>query len=72
MVGIFYVIPVEYLICVQTLQGVVSNYGSLVSELGLKLTEPLASLIDVTSALRFFLGFFEAGLFPGIAFYLSW
>lgn len=43
----------DYLKDVQTVQGLVHNYGGLL-------------------AMRWLLGTFEAGLFPGVNFYLSW
>lgn len=43
----------DYLNAVQTVQGLVHDYGGLL-------------------AMRWLLGTFEAGLFPGVNFYLSW
>jgi hypothetical protein len=57
---------------VMTLHGVIHDYGGLLSSC-YHSQAILPTLNDmVPTAVRFFLGLFEAGLYPGIVFYLSW
>ena len=54
----------------QTVQGLVGNYGQL---LGKKLSCPsCVALVTLPPGVRWLLGVFEAGLFPGVNYYLSW
>jgi hypothetical protein len=55
----------------KTVQGLVHNYGGLLSKRPSLMS---ISLIILTprSAMRWMLGMMEAGFFPGVAYYLSW
>ena len=55
----------------KTVQGLVHNYSGLLSKCPALMTVSLIILTPRT-AMRWMLGMTEAGLFPGVAYYLSW
>lgn len=54
------------------MHGVVKDYGGLVSKLYFPLQTTRITYWHLYLAVRVLLGLFESGLYPGIAFYLSW
>ncbi|KAG5647846.1 hypothetical protein DXG03_007770 [Asterophora parasitica] len=63
----------QYLLTLTTLQGIVQNFSGLMGQFGLyHMSKRLINLtiLDLI-AMRFLLGVFEAGLFPGVNYYLS-
>ena len=46
------------------------NYGQLLSEI--QYSDVRVSFMTRSPGLRFLLGVFEAGMFPGVNYYLSW
>ena len=52
------------------MQGLVHNYGGLLGKLLVPSGYPL--LLTALPGMRWMLGVFEAGLFPGVNYYLSW
>ena len=55
----------------KTVQGLVHNYGGLLGTLAF-LVNFLPIILTPRIAMRWMLGTMEAGLFPGVTYYLSW
>ena len=56
----------------KTVQGLVHNYSGLLGKDPSSMTVPLIIILALRIATRWMLGMTEAGLFPGVAYYLSW
>jgi hypothetical protein len=56
----------------KTVQGLVHNYGGLLGTRSPFLITLLLVILTPRTAMRWMLGTMEAGLFPGVTYYLSW